>query len=1033
MSNVTFTPSVGVCFATAFQITLHLSSAAALATPLRLLFSYLPVTANEPPTALSSPTGYPLLTQPQEVMITTLTVSSLNISHSNTSLDVTVTAYLPPGVFTIVVHATSGSSNVSQLLYSTAAVTVHNVTLTPGWDLNEAVICSLLSLTEPDDPLSTLSELSSLTTTLIQADGLAALQLQASELAGVGCLNATSTNPNASSQNEATTVADALLHALLRSLENVTAASVPGLINSVNPISSALLSVLQALLSYDDSTGSPAVLTQLQGEQLLSAASTLVSTLSASGSAVSAYSAGITSLADLYGTLMSANSDQHCQLMQGAQDGISSLLSVAMTNQSTSEPKLLYSSPAFTATSVRLPVTSNQTTDVGGLQMQIPAVSLATLSASTVDVQLLVLASNLSWLDCFPVTVSNSQPLSSDVAGGSVLDTSLFSLSLFSTDGTELTVSDLPAPITWQLPYTFSSDSSSGTIACAFFNASLQAWSTDGCSSSLLSDAVGCSCNHLTPFSLITVPDSSATAGSVANAADADKSQPALYAVWLLYLIPMITASILLLRLLGCCHGSPSDLPHAGLLYAVIIVAAMVRCADSAVLCFGWSQRVLQTVDKDTVAVVSAALLFLPLVAETASLMLLLHRYVRLSQRGQTAVSWQDKRLQLSKPWWIPALLLVVCVVAAAIYLPLMERTDVPLLLLLACVALSSLGMLIAWLLQLQDKGGKLAGGEASSREGAALGGTAQLFHLAQAVLLLVYTRVYAFGDSWYVNSPLSGTFAPLTVYCVMEVVQLETAALLIRWLVSAWQRSAQDGVFPLSEVEQRRLRLRNRPAFAGVTGRRRKGSVLPSGLRSSPGLRPDSLSIAGLEDGGRSTLLAPTARAERGGSRSEVAAGTATNVRKLELTIPRDEGTAAIIARPSVSQPGSLDQSSPEHAATQSAAGLRSSPQLAPVRAQTATAVPPLVQLLMANRSSTSEWRSGVASSNTDGLSVLPSAVADPTASQQRSTQDDATSALAASPRWEGLISPTAAEPSVSPRFQRAISINASVSFVSP
>ena len=1017
-----------------------------------MLVSYIPVTADALPAAQSSPTGYPLLTEAGEVMITCLTVDSLCESQGDPCLDISVTAFMPPGVFYFVVHASSPVSNVSEVAYTSAAVTVADVPLIPGSELNELVICSLLWEPEPADPLSTLSELSSLTSTLIGDDGFAALLLPAYEITGDGCLNTTGPYPNASSVDQTATVADAVLQAMARSLVNLTDAAAPCLINAVEPLSSTLLSVLQALLSGNgssDLSSNATVLSTFQGDQLLAAASVLVSTLSAlvydfqaeNSGLFFVYNAAVTSLANVYGTLISADSEQHCHLMQASQDGISRLLTVAMANQSAADTELLFSGPLFSASSARLSVSSDQTTDVGGLQMQLPAASLSTLSATTVDVQLLVLSSSLSWWSCFPTTVRNSLPqLSPDVTGSSLLDTALFSLSLWSPAGSEYTVLDLPAAISWQLPYTADAVSS-GTPTCAFFNASLQAWSTDGCTSSLQSGSVGCSCSHLTPFSLIAAPDSTAAAAGVSKAAGSGAQQPASYAVWLLYLIPLTTASFLLLRMLGCCGGISSSLPHAAQLYVAIIVASFMRCLDSVVLCFDWTQQLLQTVDKDTVAVVSATLLFLPLVVETGLLFLLLYRNAMLGQREDSKGSIHDERLSRSQRWTSALLhrpvlrvsgLLLVCIAALVVYLFLMERTDLSLLTLLACVALSSLVMFAAWLLQLDRT--ELVDGEPWSRQGQALGCTAQLFHVAQAAVLLSFTLLYASGDSWYVNSPLDGVYTPLTVYSVVEVVELESSALLIRWLVASWQRSTQIGVSPLSALEQRRLSMLHRPPIAAVAGRRRKKSVFPSSLSNGAALSHGSISLAAADDGAKTSLLAATARSGRV-SRTEAGEEAATRVRRLELNFSRDEGSAAPTARSSVNEAGYTVRGSQLHVAVMDD-GLRSSPLHMPVvRSVTASAFPPLVKVLLADRSGAGERKSSgaatarVSRSDDEDFPVLP-AWSEAAAGRPLPSHDTA-SVLATSRRSQ--VSRSSTDAAATPRLERPLSISAPISFATP
>ena len=142
------------------------------------------------PLRLLRPFEHVILPDAQEVMTNCLTLDRLCEAQGAACLEIAVTALLPSSVFRIVVHA-SIAINVSEVVYSSATVTVTDATLTPGSALSQLVICSLLWQPEQAGPLRALSELSSLASTLIQDDGLAAQLLPASELTGDGCLNAT--------------------------------------------------------------------------------------------------------------------------------------------------------------------------------------------------------------------------------------------------------------------------------------------------------------------------------------------------------------------------------------------------------------------------------------------------------------------------------------------------------------------------------------------------------------------------------------------------------------------------------------------------------------------------------------------------------------------------------------------------------------------------------------------------------------------------------------------------------------------------
>ena len=647
---------------------------------------------------LPSVTGYPQVTLGSEVPIAYRVVGLACTAQSSPLCvqAVELSFALPPGAYQLLVHARVNESTLADVLYANATVEV-SAPLLLSTGVTDPVLCDLLSNQTQPDPLYALSQLASLTAALTDAYGGQGFTQSASEWScdGYGgafdspgddnsssSSSSSSSMGNSSSGSSNSSVADTLLTAIDWQLTAISAGDeAPLAINAVNALSQALLSIVEALTGSSSSSsssaptssgdsallgsasgllqpsGATAPLSATQVQTILSATASVQAALAgqsigyASGnqSALFIYNAAFDNLASLYGALLNASSGAlHCGLLTSVQDRVSALLTQGMTSHQPEDVSLTFATAAFTAQSSRV-YTDAAAVVGGGLSPSLPAAAFAGAASATLDVQQLLLSlSGSNWSACFP----SSAQLSVAGGGGDTAGTAtnltlatvltaapLYVLELRAADGSEFAVSSLATPLSFALP--FPAANASATLAqftptCAFFDTTTEAWSTQGCSSTPLADAVLCQCSHLTQFGLLAAPVTPELSDGRSQAAATEAAQHAdLLGLFIIYLIPLVLATYLLTALLvkrssGSTLSSSSTTATHFTVYGCLVAVALMRCVCLALLYFDDLNSATSQFNQNPLATTTTALLLIPAVAELVLLAALLYRYARI-------------------------------------------------------------------------------------------------------------------------------------------------------------------------------------------------------------------------------------------------------------------------------------------------------------------------------------------------------------------------------------------------------------------
>ena len=281
-------PASGLALQTPFTISLNITVPLPASGSLQLLFCYIPVTLAGWAPALYSPTGYPQVTSDLEVAFAYQQIdvvdldSCLNNSGGGTTGTgnntswlsecvqmFSLTTFLPPGLFQFVVHVMSNvsgtSTSVADVYYSGVPAVVGKAGLL-GTGVGNAEVCGLLasngsstnstsSSSSAVESLMQASLAATITSTLTAVYGASGLTADASQLS-CGSSNATYATTNATTSN--TTVADLLLAAMLRAVDDMAASSSPLAIDSVNSLSAATYSIVSALTANNTLASSSA-------------------------------------------------------------------------------------------------------------------------------------------------------------------------------------------------------------------------------------------------------------------------------------------------------------------------------------------------------------------------------------------------------------------------------------------------------------------------------------------------------------------------------------------------------------------------------------------------------------------------------------------------------------------------------------------------------------------------------------------------------------------------------------------------------
>ena len=852
--NLSSSPEAGTALQTLYTITYNLTQPFPAPNKLWVLFSYIPVNAAMPAPALASSSGYPQLTSEQEVAIAYETV---NLTCDNTSPPdcfqaINITTYLPPGLYQFVLHIKSTESDVADVYYSNVPAVVGQPELL-GTGTTNPLVCGLLTGDSTDDPLTQASLLSTITSTLVAGYGSGGLTANSSDLDCDSFNNTDGSsgfaNNNSSDSDATASVADRLLSAMLNVANALTASGSPLAVNVANSLSSATFSIVSSLkLNGTGALASPPI-SSAQVYGLLNLTSSIESYLSTAGvgyqsgnnSAAFTFNTAFNNLAGIYGELLTANTSdpsQHCQLVGAMEDRFSSLLTTAMTGHDTTDPDVAFSSPAYSAATTRISSDANST--VGWPTLSIPSSAFDGTSESAFDVQRVTFAqSQTSWSSCFPSSIRNQQASGSsptgNLTGAALLPSPLYVLTLLTPSGSVFSVQGLADPIQFELPLA-GANSSTFTPGCAFYNRTSAIFSTDGCTSVVNNASVSCACTHLTEFTLISQPLSGTQGNGQAQLSASQAAKHAdLLGIFIIYLIPLVLSSYLLVVSAVLYRTQVSPVPWAKTIYAVIALVAAMRCVCLALLYFDNANMDTTAFDQNALSATTTSLLLIPLIAEVLLLALLGYRYA-IVRRKEGASQMVNGKIDLRRasvytgpaslmppleeaapqsgrrksvmqrlsvaatsetpitepPSHIaPAVFAAVFAAATAsavvAYLVLEKdsqssRTFKPVSALFALAFLAALAILAVWVLFLYKSVPNL---KALMRRGQTLGWVAVFAFFLQSILVLSFAEQRS--GSWYLDQS-SGVHVMTAVYAIVEIFTLCGCALWWRWTLQWWR-----------------------------------------------------------------------------------------------------------------------------------------------------------------------------------------------------------------------------------------------------
>ena len=578
---------------------------------------------------------------------------------------ISITTYLPPGLFQLIMHVRSTTSDIADVYYSPVPALVAQPQLLDPATPNP-IVCGLLTNSLQDDPLTQASLLATLTTSLVDGYGLGGLTVNSSELGCDAYNNTDGTTGfgsiDGSGDNGDFSVADRLLAAMLTIVEAMTDSGSPLAINVANSLSTAAYSIVSALSSNGTAHSQAAspLLSSSQVWSLLNLTESITDYLSMAGvgfqsgnnSASDTFNTAFDNLAGIYGQLLTANTSDpsmHCTLVHLLQSRFSSLLTTAMDGHVVADPDVSFTGAAFSASTSRIVSGANST--VSQLAMSIPADAFVHANSSYFDVQRIIFQlAQTQWLGCYPTTVWNQAAASSNLTGSALLPTSLYVVELITPSGTQYAVQGISVPIQFTLPYANENlTAAEFTPNCAFYNRTSSTWSTDGCTSVVNNASVSCACNHLTEFTLISRPLSAALGNGQAQLSATEAAKHAdLLGIFIMYLIPL-GLSLYLLVMAGIVYRTQASVvPWANPTYLVIAVVSTMRAVCLALMYFDNMNSATTAFDQNSLSATTTALLLLPLIVEVVLLAVLGYRYA-VARRKEGASQMVNGKIDLRR------------------------------------------------------------------------------------------------------------------------------------------------------------------------------------------------------------------------------------------------------------------------------------------------------------------------------------------------------------------------------------------------
>ena len=620
-------------------------------------------------------------------------------------------------------------------------------------------------------------------------------------------------------------------------LSVLTTASTQDAANAVNAVSQSVLQVVSALTTRGS-------LTSTQVYTTLNLTAALTSALTGAGSGYDSSATGIhnpafdavASVLDAVVVATASDSNQHCGFLTAVQGGLMALMTAGSQTHNDSNPDVSFSRASFSASTTRVSAsTSAALVTVGGLGLTIPSSAFAS-AAGYLDIQRQVYSyDGSSWAGCY--VTPNTTPDTSNVTDFALLPSPLALISVYTAAGSAVDISGLSTPLQFVLPFNFS-DAAALTPTCAFLDTTTNQWSTTGCSSTIITAGVQCSCTHLTTFSVLGVTPTAGTDAGKAAAATTG-TRPDLIGIFFLYLIPLVACAVLLVVLLYIRPNLVSQ--YSRLTYLVIGACALMRVIGVALLAFGNSDGVTTAFDQNALAIAATLLMVVPLLSELVLLVHLLYRYAvvrrkegssRLVQgemnrrrasdfsslvdgdrnRKETdarppsgsmgrrrstfvqrfsVITQQHINVTLPPSQVYPAVFAAVFLVATVptvisyIYWAVKGSDAAPSIEILGAftfaAAVLMLGCWVAFIYRsLPNMTGRM-------RQGQALGWVPYLAFALQSLLLVAFAGKSS--PSWYFQtSASSGVHVMLVIYALVEIVSLTGSAVFWQWQIQWWR-----------------------------------------------------------------------------------------------------------------------------------------------------------------------------------------------------------------------------------------------------
>ena len=829
-------PEIGTSLETPYTVYFNLTQPFP-SNVLQILFCYIPITTAQPAPSLTTPTGYPQVTSDLEVPIA---YQEVNLTCNSSSADdclqvVSVSTYLPPGLYQFVVHVMFGlmENATADVYYSDVPAVVAEPQLLDT-DVSNPVVCGLLNGGSTADELTQASLASTITSALMDVYGASGLTANSSRLS-CGLIT-----------NTSDIVADRLLAAMLNATRAMSNSWSPLAINTVNTLSTAAYSIASALTA-DKTTLS----TSNQVWALVNLTSALTHYLwqanigyqSGNDTWLDVYNLGFSNIAAVYGQLLTANTSDaslHCGVVNLMEHHFSSLLTTAMVGHQFADSDVSFSGMSYSASTSRIAAASNSS--LSQLSLSIPAAASgdSTSSSGFFDVQRIIFnQSQTMWSNCFS---HEFDPSLNTTANAALIPGPLYVIQLLDSLGAVYSVEGISTPIEFILPYVHENATESEfTPACAFYNRSSSSWSTAGCTSVVNVDSVSCACNHLTEFTLVAQP-LIATSGS--GQAQLSASQAIKHAdllgIFIMYLIPLVLATLLLFIAAVVCRAHASVVPWSKSVYALIVVVSMMRCVCLALLYFDNANSATTLFDQNPLSATTTALLLLPLILEVLLLLVLGYRYAvvrrkegsgqivngrldlrrasmytgpavlkpRMSEVSDPTAAKDRRRSMLQRlsvvvsssntpivdppnhlvPLGLAAVFTLAAVAALVGYLVLERHTGssstfTSMSALLVLTVVAALTVMSMWVVFLYCSVPNL---KAVMRRGQALGWMTVFAFFLQSLLALSFAEQHS--GSWYFVQSAGGVHVMLAIYAVVEAITLSGMALWWRWTLQWWR-----------------------------------------------------------------------------------------------------------------------------------------------------------------------------------------------------------------------------------------------------